>query len=126
MSVFQFAGNDTENSELQSLLKVFADDIDYGINRIHDVLPNSVYCGFSIMSSIAKIIIDNQAQCPHIYEELMKSNGVSEGYVSTSNWICHNVQTLDFHQEFDSSYIFISVPIFGIINSQETISRMRM
>ena len=70
MSVFQFAGNDTENSKLQSLLKVFADDIDYGINRIHDVLPNSVYCGFSIMSSIAKIIIDNQAQCPHIYEEL--------------------------------------------------------
>ena len=72
-----------------------------------------MYCGFCIMSSIAKIILENKEKCPEIYKELTESNGISESYISTSNWLCHNAETLEFHQEYDSSYTFISVPIFN-------------
>ena len=113
MSVFQFAGNENPDDEVQNLLKIFAKDIDYGFNRMLDVLPNSIYCGFCIMSSIAKIILENKEKCPEIYKELTESNGISESYISTSNWLCHNAETLEFHQEYDSSYTFISVPIFN-------------
>ena len=113
MSVFQFAGNDSPDDEVQNLLKIFATDIDYGLNRMLDVLPNSIYCGFCIMPSIAKIILENKEKCPEIYKELTESNGISESYISTSNWLCHNAETLEFHQEYDSSYTFISVPIFN-------------
>ena len=113
MSVFQFAGNESPDDEVQNLLKIFAKDIDYGFNRMLDVLPNSIYCGFCIMSSIAKIILENKEKCPEIYKELTESNGISESYISTSNWLCHNAETLEFHQEYDSSYTFISVPIFN-------------
>ena len=47
MSVFQFAGNDSPDDEVQNLLKIFATDIDYGLNRMLDVLwilHNVLYC----------------------------------------------------------------------------------
>ena len=41
---------------------------------------------------------------------MLYKRGVDDSNLSTSNWICENAGTRDFHQELDSSYTIVSVP----------------
>ena len=42
--------------------------------------------------------------------KIMESDGIAYNKICTSNWICKNAETKQFHQEIDSSYTLIAVP----------------
>ena len=52
-------------------------------------------------------------QCSEIIQ-LINENKCNSELLSMSNYICEDAETLHFHQEYDSSYTLLSVPIWDM------------
>ena len=70
------------------------------------------------MSAFAKLIEKHRGKCKELYDLLQNTNGIDSNTMSTSNWICHNAETQQFHQEKDSSYTIINVPYWDNANNE--------
>ena len=112
LSVYEFAGNDSEELIKSQLLNILQRDIQYVIERHHAAFPNAVYCGFIIISTIAQIIYKHPKECQEIIK-LFQTHGIDQHKMSISNWACLDAETGIFHQECDSSYTLLSVPVWN-------------
>ena len=111
ISVYQFAGNESEEKMKQNIIAALRSDIEYMMSRSCRMLPNGLFAGFSVVSSIYKMMLSHPQQCK-VLLDLFESEGVDDSKMCVSNWACKNAETLHFHQETDSSYTFLSVPMW--------------
>ena len=113
LSVYEFSGGSNEKKEKRKqLLEVLRSDIEYTVGRQHRALPDGIYLGFLVMSSMVDIILNLKNKCKEIIT-LLSSEGVSSNMMCSSNWVCKDAETTEFHQELDSSYTCISVPFWN-------------
>ena len=82
------------------------------MERSYRMLPNTLYSGFAIISAVYKMISHYPQQCKKLLE-LFEVEGVDDNKMCVSNWVCKNAETLQFHQETDTSYTMLSVPIWN-------------
>ena len=113
LSVYKFSGGSYEKKEKRKqLLEVLQSDIEYTVRRQHRALPDGIYLGFLVMLSMVEIILNLKNECKEIIT-LLSSEGVSSNMMCSSNWVCEDAETTEFHQELDSSYTCISVPFWN-------------
>ena len=128
LSVSDFAGNDPANSSISKLIEYLVDDVNYMIQRNQSFLPNATYCGFSLVSALMNVASKNTNKCQTINNLIQKYDRKQMDFVPISNWICFNAETKRFHQEYDASYTFLSVPHWSkksIDNNNELNSKPR-
>jgi len=112
LSVYEFAGGrDHKLMKKKELLYILRSDIEYTIGRQHRSLPNGIHCGFLIMSAMTDLIFRCKSECEELVS-LFDSEGVTSNKMCSSNWVCEDAETTQFHQELDSSYTCISVPFW--------------
>ena len=82
------------------------------LRRQNCLIPGSIETGFSIFSSILRLIKKNN---DHMSDAISIINdyGINKDNISLSNWICKDAYTGEFHQDNDSSYSLICVPFIN-------------
>ena len=118
LSVGYFAGNTKECDSVKEVIGILKQDLCHSIEQFKGSIPMLLYCGFSLTSALIQIIQLNKKHCWKL-SQMIENNGISVDGISISNWICKDAQTLDFHQEYDSSYTFISVPYWEKKNKED-------
>ena len=112
LSVAAFSHNNVNNQDAADIIKVLNQDICYMIHRQHSALPLSLYCCFGLTSSMIDFVHQYKEKCSHLLSTI-NENKCHPDFLSMSNFICENAETQEFHQEFDSTYTFISVPYWS-------------
>ena len=111
LSINEFAGNSVYNPRVSSILDILKKDVAYMINRHQNVLPLGVYAGFLLITSMVEFASTHPDKCADVLE-LVRISEINNLHICLSNWVCHNAETLKFHQEFDSTYTFLGVPFW--------------
>ena len=110
LSVFQFAQKkDMNQNIIHKMIDTMSENIDYSFGRISSSFPNITNYSFSMMEATNVILQENDKSTHHLSKEILKC-GVDKNCISTSNWVCQNAATKEFHQELDSSYTIVTVP----------------
>ena len=114
LSIYEFAGNHEENKiELKNIVNTLRNDIEFIMKRNLRALPFGIYLGYSIMFAYVNIIKKHQSLCLEL-NNLLRLNGIEDNGIMTSNWVCENAETMNFHQETDGSYTLLSVPFWDM------------
>ena len=91
------------------MIETMSENIDYSFERLSSSLPNITDYSFSMMNATNIILEETKKSTEKLSNEIKKC-GVDKDCISTSNWVCQNASTKEFHQELDSSYTIITVP----------------
>lgn len=111
LSVAKFSGNESVGT--QTYLEIIAKDIQYVMDRQHSAFPMLLYCGFSLVNVMLEMSNHYPDKCQKL-SDLVDDTHNNINKLSVSNWLCENAETKQFHQEFDSSYTFLSVPFWDV------------
>ena len=106
LSINSFAGN---NQRTRPMIDSLMRKLKHLMNNQQSVVPLSLYCGFLLTNTMIELSRKYPEDFPQL-RRILQENNISRNAISCSNWICHNAQTRNFHQETDSSYTFITVP----------------
>ena len=109
LSVDSFSHNNINNESVKDIIETLNNNICYTIDCQHHAMPLSLYCCFAITLAMIEFIQMHKDKCANLLK-LIKENKCHPEYLSMCNFICEEAKTRDFHQEFDSSYTFITVP----------------
>ena len=109
LSISTFAGNNSTDPKVGQLISTLRADIQYIINRQHAALPLILHSAFALTSAYIGFVSKYPNECSNIVD-LLEDNKCNTEFLSMSNYICEDAETLEFHQEFDSSYTLLSVP----------------
>ena len=113
LSIGKFSGNENDtNPVLKTLLDILKSDICFIIKRMQSALPDAIYCGYSLMASMIMFLKQNKAQCNGLWS-IIDHKGSIDDDINLSSLVCENAETLQLHQEIDSSYTLISVPTWN-------------
>ena len=118
LSIDEFAGNSVSNLAVRPVIDILKKDIAYMISRHASVLPLGVYCACLLISSMIHFASMCPEKCADIIDLVNKSE-INNHHICISNWICEDAKTLEFHQEFDSSYTFLCVPFWDKTKFQD-------
>ena len=110
LSISDFAGNNLDDPNKSSIIRMLLRTINYTMKRNNSFLPMVTFCGFSLVSALMKVAMTHTVECDDLNKIINKYERNSMNFIPISNWICKNAETLEFHQEYDSSYTMISMP----------------